>query len=117
MTSISASDYRKHCADLLLHVVKRPRMYYSELRLLEAILNGHWIAFEQTCGVERSMSFHSSFSAWLRATRSVSVSCGWAYAITEMVEETNADPDTLFADLVNEFLPGWIESSNNDDSH
>ncbi len=117
MTSISPSDYRKHCADLVLHAVKRPRMYYSELPLLEAVLDGHWLAFEQICGVERSMSFQDSFSAWLDATRSVSVSCGWAYAITELAAETNADPDTLFADLVNEFLPGWIESNNNDESH
>ena len=91
MRSRSAPEYRKCCAALIAEAVKRPSMFYNELWELELILDGHWMAFEQIAGLERSMTFKSCFSEWLYASRSVSCSAGWAYAVTNLAKEMNCD--------------------------
>lgn len=108
MRSISVSDYREYCAALVREVVNRRSMYYHELVEIEAMLYGHWRAFDQIGGAERSMAFHGCFSAWLEESKSASCSSGWAYAVTELASKANCDVNTLFAELVNEFLPVWI---------
>ena len=107
MLSISDSEYRQNVAKILQGAIERPTMYYHELRELEFLLLGHWMAYEQLCGLAMEKSFRWCFSEWLYKTKSLSGAAGWAHAVTRLAKETGRDPDLLFAELVNEFLPQW----------
>jgi hypothetical protein len=107
MTSISDSEYRQNIASLVKGAIARPSMYYHGLSDLESLLDGHWMAYEQLCGLTRENSFGWCFSEWLYKTRSLSGAAGWAHAVTRLAKNTGRDPDLLFAELVNEFLPEW----------
>jgi len=107
MTSISASDYRMACADLINNAVLRPRMYFKTLSEFEAIIRGHQAAFEQLKSIDRSESFHECFSEWLQQNMDSSGAAGWAYAIEVLAEQTGKDPEVLFCNLVPKFLEQW----------
>ena len=114
MSSISDSNYQKHAVSLLRLAVERPRMFYSKLWELECIMDGHFMAFEQLFSVPRANSFQVCFSDWLRAATSVSCSGGWALAIDNLASKREGDSDTLFAKLLDDFIPIWTGTISTD---
>ncbi|WP_339908085.1 hypothetical protein [Symmachiella dynata] len=114
MSSVSDSDYQKHAVALLRLAVERPRMFYSKLWELELIMDGHFMAFEQLFSVPRANSFKVCFSDWLTSETSVSCSGGWALAVDNLASKREDDSDTLFAKLVDDFVPIWTDTNLTD---
>lgn len=111
MTSISVSDYRPACADLVRDAIRVPRMYYNTLHELEVMLSGHRFAFQQLGAIENKQSFNFAFAHWLYETKGASAASGWAYAIEDLIAEEGEDRDRIFAELAEEFLREWSNSS------
>lgn len=107
MSLTSGSKYRKACSDFIENALLRPRMFYSSLKELEAIMRGHGTAFDQLGLMGRDSSFHSSFGDWLYEKKGVSSSSGWAHAIKSLASIKGDDPEKLFSILVREFLATW----------
>ncbi len=108
MNSISDFSYRKKCCELLRRILKQPNANYRSLRELQAILDGHYLAFEQLGYVDRKSSFHRSFSDWLRIHYKASCSAGWDIAIELLAREDGLrEPESLFLILVDKFLQEW----------
>lgn len=113
MLSISDSDYRSACVELLRGAVLRPSMYYSALSQFEAMLRGHSTAFQQMGVITRDEGFSSVFAEWLYEVKGASgASAGWAVLIDEMASVANEDPDVVFRDLVQEFLEEWVAAGD-----
>ncbi|MEJ7595483.1 MAG: hypothetical protein WKF77_28540 [Planctomycetaceae bacterium] len=107
MLSISASDYRKACREVVQSALKRPQMYFESLRELEAIMQGHATAFSQLASIVREETFHSQFSDWLFKLKGLSCAGGWAYAIEEQCKESGDDPVKVFGEYAGRFLDEW----------
>ena len=105
MTSISVSEYRNHCSQLLRDAIRCPGMYFRSLEELQAILSGHAIAYEELGIIDRNQSFERCFVEWLRTTYEASCSAGWAVAVEALSGGQSAN-DT-FARLTSEFLEKW----------
>ena len=112
MTSISVSDYQNGCSKLIREAVRRPRMYYRSLDELEAVLSGHQIAFEQLGVISRDQSFQTCFVDWLYRTMNASGSAGWACAIESLASARGDDAESVFAELVEQFLSQWRNVEN-----
>ena len=113
MKSISFSDYRQDVAALVKDIIPHPDMYYHELSHLEALLDGHWMAYEPLCGLTRENAFSVCFVEWLCKTRSSPRGgCGWAPRIEDLAKKMDRYPDLLFAELVNEFLAEWTANDS-----
>ena len=95
MYSISDSEYRQACKDIILSAVARPTMWYTSLSELEAFLRGHEFAFCQLATCDHKKMFHSSFCDWLFTHKALSCASGWAYAI----EEFSAQSGRIVADV------------------
>lgn len=107
MSSISVSDYRRACGDLLDDALLRPRTYFRSLEELEAIMRGHRTAFEQLGLIAGVESFHACFSDWIRDNTGTSASAGWAYAIEELASKRCDDPEEVFSEVLRSFLAQW----------
>lgn len=101
-------DYRKKCCELLRRILKDPKANYRSLTELQAILNGHYLAFEQLGQAERKSSFQRSFSDWLRVNYKASCSAGWDIAIELLSKKDGlTEPESLFLILIEKFLQDW----------
>jgi hypothetical protein len=109
MKSFSDSDYRRLTRELLVAALSRPRMWFTTIDHLEALMWGHEAAFGQL-GVLHDQSFHAEFSSWMRKEFGVSVSAGWAYAITTLAKERGVDPEALLQQELPRFLREWAPS-------
>lgn len=111
MASIVAYEYRLACANYLKAALRYPRMYYASLPMLEAQMSGHATAFSQLGVLEKRESFNADFAAWLRAETDVSAAAGWVYAIGELAQAADTDPEELFVRCVREFLSVWVPAA------
>lgn len=109
MTLISVSDYRHACAKYIREALQRPRMYYRSLNELEAMMSGHYVAYEQLGGIEKHQSFRKEFIAWLWESKGMSGSAGWAYAIQALASSEQKNEEELFSRLINEFFDHWLQ--------
>ncbi len=114
MQAISVSDYRKYCALYLAEAEKRPEMFFEDLTGLENTMWGHGLAFKQLSVITERDSFDACFCAWLKETQSVSVSAGWACAVSQMAEWGRENQRKLFFKLVRAFLVFWRADQSND---
>ena len=112
MSLISDSKYRNACTDFIKNALLRPRMYFSSLKELEAIMRGHGTAFDQLGLINRDSSFHSSFGDWLYENKGASSSSGWADAIESLASTKGHDSEKLFSTLVREFLGQWKDNNS-----
>ncbi len=120
MNSTSNCDYRKKCCELLRRILKAPKANYRSLRELQAILDGHYLAFEQLGYVDRKSSFHRSFSDWLRVNYKASCSAGWDVAIELLAKKDGStEPENLFLILIEKFLQEWenLEGTTTNNAH
>jgi hypothetical protein len=107
MSSISVSDYRQACKELLKSVMHRPQMYFETLRELELIMQGHATAFEQMMGTDQNEMFPSQFRNWLHIHEGMSCSGGWASAIEERCRQSGESDLDVFKLYVNQFIHEW----------
>lgn len=107
MSSISASDYRAACSELIQHAIERPMIYYRTLKEFEWLLLGHQIAYKQLGATDAANDFHGMFVDWLRETQKVSGSSGWYCALEQLAEREKKTEEELFQSLAPEFLAQW----------
>ncbi len=112
MSTDAAADYRNACRELLQEAARRPSMFFRSLPELEAIMDGHSIAFRQ-CYPTLGACFDRDFSAWLYETTGASTAAGWVLAIKTLARRkklaNGRKPVPLFFDLVQDFLAQWGE--------
>ena len=112
MLSISASDYRKACKELVHSVLKHPRMYFEALREFESVMQGHATAFGQLASIDREEMFPSQFSDWLYKHKGLSCASGWAYALEEQCRQSGDDVLKVFGDYANRFFDEWHDEKS-----
>lgn len=100
------SEYEPACQLLIGEVLGRPRLFYSTLSGLEAMMQGHEVAFRQFGSIEGEVSFNRDFGIWLHRECGVSTSAGWAVALADMAGDPVV-PRERFSILVRRFLSVW----------
>ena len=107
MRSVSHSEYKSLCVDIIQDAIKRPSMYFERLDQLDYFMAGHAYPFRQLGVLTLEETFNYSFNQWMLTTRSLSGSAGWAYTMNELSQATGQDELTVFKDLVLDFLNEW----------
>lgn len=107
MSSISVSDYRTACSELIQNAIERPMIYYRTLKEFEFILLGHQVAYDQFGATDTSTGFHRMFTHWLCETQKVFGQSGWYCALEQLAEREHKTEEELFQSLAPEFLAGW----------
>lgn len=107
MQSISVSNYRAACSELILEAIERPSMYYQSLADFEMFLFGHQAAFQQIASIDQSELFNTQFSEWLWNVHRMSCSSGWALAIEKHCSVNNSTPVNQFNEYASDFLNSW----------
>ena len=82
-------------------------MYFRRLSEFQNQMHGHGTAFVQLGLAGDSPTFNEAFGEWLAASRGCSVAAGWAVAVEQLADATDAEAATLFFELVEEFLEVW----------
>lgn len=108
--SNSHPKYRQACTELIENALLRPRMYFSSLGDLEAMMGGHFAAFKQLKLISNNDSFHACFGDWLYAKTGVSAASGWSHVIELLASAKEKNPEEVFSTLVKEFLIDWNTS-------
>ncbi|MEW4454807.1 hypothetical protein AB1L30_19230 [Bremerella sp. JC817] len=107
MTSISDSDYKSFCSDLIQRAMEKPGMYFKSLKDLEYLLYGHQEAFEKLGAILHLNGFYFRFADWLHSLTGESNAAGWAFALEELAKNKKEDPLVVFAMLAGQFIAEW----------
>ncbi len=84
MQSISASSYRGYVKSFVLEALRRPNMFYRELRELELMVHGFESAFLSIGAVSRVNWFSSCIYDWLWEQYKTSSADGWSRGVTRL---------------------------------
>ena len=107
MSSISVSDYRQACADLIKTALKYPHMYFATLGEFETFLRGYDAAYGQILSLDRNELFNNQFSDWLREHLGLSCASGWSIAIEGKFLGLDKNCVEVFEKYVNLFFENW----------